>query len=112
MSSRVPLWPGLARRRSSYRAETTRLLRCVSTLPDGTWRAVTLHKVCALSVPDIAARLGLTAREIEQQLVSAALAFSRSIDFSNCDERAPQSNRHENTQHRPRRSPTHATTRR
>lgn len=61
--------------RQARTAGTAALLRIAAGLPDDTRRVVTLHKVYGFEAPDIAARLGLTPRAVEQHLVTAALAF-------------------------------------
>jgi DNA-directed RNA polymerase specialized sigma24 family protein len=61
--------------RSTGGAAAAELLRITAGLSDDTRRVVTLHKVYELNTPDIAARLGLTARAVENHLVIAALAF-------------------------------------
>jgi len=57
--------------------ELQRWQAVVNQLRADTRRVFTLRKVYELSVPDIAARLGLSAHDVEQHLVAAVLAFDR-----------------------------------
>ena len=61
---------------------TEALCAMTAQLPDDTRRVVTLYKVYEFTVPQIAARLGLTRRAVEQHLVTAAVVFSGCIDLS------------------------------
>jgi len=68
------------RRIGARRGETARLLRLTAQLPADTRRVVTLRKIYGLRPGEIAARLGLSERAVEQHLVTAALAFSGCTD--------------------------------
>jgi DNA-directed RNA polymerase specialized sigma24 family protein len=67
--------------------ERRRLQAVVDQLPADTRRVFTLRKVYDLSVPDIAARLGLSVHEVEEHLVAAVLAFARAAPPRVVDER-------------------------
>ena len=69
--------PSAAAQPPADRGEIARLCALTARLPADTRRVVTLRKVYELSVPDIAARLGLSAHDVEQHLVAAVLAFAR-----------------------------------
>jgi len=64
------------RMKSSLRAaaEVHRLAMLAAALPTDTRRVFTLHKVYDLTLPEIATRLQLSERAVEQHLVTAALA--------------------------------------
>jgi len=70
------------------RAAVQPLCAMTAQLPDDTRRVVTLYKVYDFSVPDIAARLQLSERAVEQHLVTAALVFSGCIDLSELNDGA------------------------
>ena len=62
------------RQRSVHDAPVNDLVAIVRTLPTDTRRVFTLRKVYGLSYSDIAARLAMPVSDVEQHLVTAALA--------------------------------------
>jgi DNA-directed RNA polymerase specialized sigma24 family protein len=68
-----------------WAAELHRLNALTSALPTDTRRVFTLHKVYDLAIPEIATRLHLSERAVEQHLVTAALAFAGCASAHNSD---------------------------
>jgi len=78
------------RMKSSLRAaaELHRLAALAAAWPTDTRRVFTVHKVYDLALPEIATRLQLSERAVEQHLVTASLLFSGCIDLSESVRRA------------------------